>query len=184
MGGAAMLMWIRFKWGLTIAAVLGTALVFACASNAPEPHLPAQGPSGDTVTYFSALTDNVEKYRILIGLKQERIENMFDEPASAMGDTGVEFKKSAVRIWFDPDHGRATHVMILSKQVDFQGAKLGEGDEAFDRAFGKARNNPQGSDYKDYDYEGLILRLHYDKASGKSEAVSLMAESTLGDDKK
>lgn len=165
---------------IVIAAVLSAVIVSACASEVPETNAPAPQPASETAAFFSSMSENVEKYRILIGLKQSRIEAMFDEAPTDINDSGIEFTASGIRIWFDEAHGRAVHVMILSKAVDFNGAKIGDSEQAFDDAFEKVIDNHPGSGYKDYEYEDLIFRLFYDAASGKTEAVSLMLEPPEG----
>lgn len=171
---------LKSGFKLLIAAVLLAGMVSACASEVPETEAPAPPPMSETASFFSNMSDNVDKYRILIGLKQSRIEDMFDEASQEIKDAGIEFSNSGIRIWFDEAHGRAVHVMILSKDVDFQGARIGDSEYAFDEAFEKVIDNHPGSGYKDYEYEDLILRLYYDAASGKTEAVSLMLEQPEG----
>ncbi|MDK9710104.1 hypothetical protein [Acidaminobacter sp.] len=165
---------------IVIAAVLSAVIVSACASEVPETNAPAPQPASETAAFFSSMSENVEKYRVLIGLKQSRIEAMFDETSEGINDSGIEFKHSGIRIWFDEAHGRAVHVMILSKDVDFNGARIGDSEQAFEDAFEKVIDNHPGSGYKDYGYEDLVLRLYYDAASGKTEAVSLMLEPPEG----
>lgn len=165
---------------IVIAAVLSAVIVSACASEVPETNAPAPQPASETAVFFTSMSENVEKYRILIGLKQSRIEAMFDETSKDINDSGIEFTSSGIRIWFDEVHGRAVHVMILSKDVDFNGARIGGSEQSFEDVFGKVIDNNPGSGYKDYEYEDLILRLYYDAASGKTEAVSLMLEPPEG----
>jgi len=165
---------------IIIAAVLSAVMVSACASEVPETSAPAPQPASDTAALFSSMSENVDKYRVLIGLKQLRIEAMFDEAPEDINDSGIEFEHSGIRIWFDEVNGRAVHVMILSKDVDFNGARIGDSEQAFDDAFEKVVDNHPGSGYKDYEYVDLVLRLYYDAASGKTEAVSLMLEPPEG----
>ena len=171
---------------LSIAGLLLIVIVSACAAKPAESEVhsekPEQEPASEAASFFSSMSENVEKYSILIGLKQSGIESMFDETSSEINERGIEFKKAGIKIWFDEDHGRAVHVMIVSKEVDFHGARIGESEQAFEEIFGKPVDSHPGSGYKDYNYENLILRLYYDAAGGKTEAVSLMVEQPEGGD--
>jgi hypothetical protein len=176
----------RFLSGLklSIAGVLLIAMVSACGAQPVKTEAPAEvpqaSPQNDAASFFSSMSENVDKYSILIGLRQAGIEAMFDESSTAIHDQGIEFKNAGVKIWFDEDHGRAVHVMIVSKEVDFNGARIGASEQSFEDIFGKPIDSHPGKGYKDYDYENLILRLYYDAAGGKTEAVSLMLEQPEG----
>ncbi|SCZ76410.1 hypothetical protein [Acidaminobacter hydrogenoformans] len=171
---------------LSIAGILLIAVVSACGAQPVKPGAPAETPpapapqKSEAASFFSSMSENVEKYSILIGLKQSGIEAMFDETSSEIKEEGIEFKEAGVKVWFDKDHGRAVHVMIVSKEVDFHGARIGDSEQVFDEIYGKSVDSHPGSGYKDYDYENLILRLYYDAAGGKTEAVSLMLELPEG----
>ena len=169
---------------LSIAGFLLIAMVSACGGQPVTPEAPAEvpptPPKSEAASFFSSMSENVDKYSILIGLKQAGIEAMFDESSTEIHAQGIEFKNAGVSVWFDEDHGRAVHVMIVSKKVDFHGARIGDSEQVFEEIFGKPIDSHPGSGYKDYDYENLILRLYYDAAGGKTEAVSLMVEQPEG----
>jgi hypothetical protein len=163
----------RLKW----IALLGTAalvavLVLACALEAPA-EVP-KPTTGEVATVFSSIPENVDKYRTLLGLRQSKLESVFNEVPVSLHNEGVEFKSAQVRVWFDENHGRAVHVMILSRNVDFNGAHLGDRVEKFDDAFRDEVALSPEIGYKDYLYEEIVLRLYYDAASGKTEAAGLM----------
>jgi len=179
-GGAGMSPGLKGGFKVAVAAVLLAVTAFACAVEAPEAETPAQPTKSEAASFFSSMSENVEKYRVLIGLKQSGIEAMFDEASEAINDSGIEFKHSGIRIWFDETHGRAVHVMILSKDVDFNGARIGDDEQAFEEAFKKIVSHNPESGFEDFEYEDLILRLYYDAASGRTESVSLMLEPPEG----
>lgn len=127
--------------------------------------------------YYNALPENVDKYITLIGIKKPIILGLFDETPEELYDLGLEFKKAKIKLWFNETNNRVIRVLLSSKNIDFNGVKIGDTLEAFEIVFGVAVHIYSGLEYRDYLYEGCILRLNYDAASRKTESVCLMSES-------
>jgi hypothetical protein len=158
---------------------LAAILLMSCASGPAQVLKPQPQPAesgGEQASVYDALPENVDKYMTLLGIKKSKVLEMFDETPLVLFDSGLEFKKSKVQIWFNDKNDRAIRVLLTSKEVDFNGVRIGAQMDAFDTAFGEVKVNPVEG-FGDYLHEGYLVRVNYDAASGKAESVYLMPNS-------
>ncbi len=118
---------------------------------------------------------DLQAYAALIGMtKTEMAQRLKDEP-TPIDEGGVAFPTSGLRAWFD-ENGRAVDIYIDSKDVDFEGARIGDTVESFKEAFGAPINENTESAYAVFAHEGLFLDVNYDPATGVVVAVHLLVE--------
>ncbi|KDR95466.1 hypothetical protein SAMN02745945_02089 [Peptoclostridium litorale DSM 5388] len=118
----------------------------------------------------------LENYKKLIGLSREEIIDAMGEEPSVIDEGGLEFSKASIRVWFIEDGKTVDQIFIDDSDVDFNGARLGGNIEDFKNIFGEPVMEDHESAYSNFDYEGLVLHVTYDKSTGKVFAVYLMKE--------
>jgi hypothetical protein len=125
-------------------------------------------PSSDTeVTSF-------ETYFNLLGTgKEEFIKTMNEEPKT-IDEGGMEFKKAGIRVWLHADTGAVSQIFFESKDIDFNGARIGDKIEKFKTAFGEPISDKNGDMH--FKYKTGFLSVNYDTQTEVTGAVYLLSE--------
>lgn len=120
--------------------------------------------------------NTVDKYTKLIGLTRDEILKKLSENPNLVDEGGLEFQSAGIRVWFGEDGKTANQVFMNSKDIDFNGARVGENVEKFKSIFGKPVLEDKESAYINFDYKGLVLHVPYDSKTQKVIAVYLVKE--------
>ncbi|MBM7870881.1 hypothetical protein JOC70_002375 [Clostridium pascui] len=120
--------------------------------------------------------NTVNEYTKLIGLTRDEIIKKLDEKPKLVDEGGLEFPSVGIRVWFGEDAKIVNQVFMNSKDIDFNGTRVGENVEKFKSIFGKPVLEDKESAYINFDYKGLVLHVPYDSKTQKVIAVYLMKE--------
>lgn len=120
--------------------------------------------------------NTVDKYTKLIGLTRDEILKKLGEKPNFVDEGGLEFPRVGIRVWFGEDGKTVNQVFMNSKDIDFNGARVGENVEKFKSIFGKSVLEDKESAYINFDYKGLVLHVPYDSKTQKVIAVYLVKE--------
>lgn len=113
----------------------------------------------------------------LLGMTRAELPAFLGEPPVPAAGGGLAFNRAGVRVWFDDDtHTRVTRVLVLSDEIDLNGARLGDGITDFIRVFGEPLCDRNGD--ARFPYGQIYLSAVYDTTTGKTAALYLLSENT------
>jgi hypothetical protein len=125
-------------------------------------------PSSDTETA------SFEKYFNLLGTgKEDFIKTMNEEP-NTIDEGGLEFKNAGIRVWLHGDTGAVSQIFFESKDIDFNGARIGDKIEQFKTAFGEPISDKNGDMH--FKYKTGFISVNYDTQTEVTGAVYLLSE--------
>jgi len=95
--------------------------------------------------------NNFIEYIGLLGLSKEKLISTLKENPNSIGEGGVEFKKSGIRVWFDKKNNtQVEQVFTMRKDIDLNGVKIGDKISRFKEVFGNPVSDKNGdSHWKD-----------------------------------
>lgn len=129
---------------------------------------PSPEPSSDSEA------NSFQSYLDLLGMsKQDLINNINEKPAS-IDEGGLEFKETGIRVWFNWDTDTVNQVYFERKDLDFNGAKIGDKIENFKTVFGEPISDQNGDMH--FKYENSYISVNYDTQTGITFAVYLLSE--------
>ncbi|MFT8350550.1 hypothetical protein [Clostridium saccharoperbutylacetonicum] len=69
---------------------------------------------------------NFKDYVSLLGVSKEKLLSTLNEKPNSVDEGGLEFKKAAIRVWFDKkSNTQVDQVLIMGKDADLNGVKIG-----------------------------------------------------------
>lgn len=189
---------------LTAVTLMGLALITGCSNssnpdankntqNSTEIQTSAISSSEDSTTQAPLVVDSesesatsdskpssntevasFETYFNLLGTgKQDFIKTMNEEP-NKIDEGGMEFKKAGIRVWFHADTGAVSQIFFESKDIDFNGARIGDKIEKFKTAFGEPISDKNGDMH--FKYKTGFISVNYDTKTEVTAAVYLLSE--------
>ncbi len=125
-------------------------------------------PSSDTEA------SSFKTYFTLLGTgKEDFIKTMNEEP-NTIDEGGMEFEKAGIRVWLHADTGAVSQIFFDSKDIDFNGAKIGDKIEKFKTAFGEPISDKNGDMH--FKYKTGFISVNYDTQTEVTGAVYLLSE--------
>lgn len=116
---------------------------------------------------------NFKDYISLLGVSKEKLLSTLNEKPNSVDEGGLEFKKAAIRVWFDKkSNTQVDQVLIMGKDANLNGVKIGENISRFKEVFGKAISDKNGDAH--FKYNGIFLSINYDINTGETYAVYIL----------
>lgn len=116
-----------------------------------------------------------EEYIKLIGLSKKQLIDTIGEKPTTVDEGGLEFFKYGIRVWFEGyGTGPVQQVYTDKKNVDFNGAKIGDKISDFKKIFGKTVQQNTTSAYSNFEYNGIILSVYYNPKTKITFAVYIL----------
>lgn len=120
-------------------------------------------------------TNSFEKYFRLIGMSKEKLISTLNEQPVSVDESGLEFKKNGVRVWFDYSNGIIVNQIYIEKSdVNYNGVRIGDTISNFKKVFGKPEREDTSSAYCNFEYNGMFLNVSYDPKTQKTISVYIM----------
>ncbi|WML32729.1 hypothetical protein [Clostridium sp. OS1-26] len=120
-------------------------------------------------------TNSFEKYFRLIGMSKEKLISTLNEQPVSVDESGLEFKKNGIRVWFDYNNGIIVNQIYIEKSdVNYNGVKIGDTINNFKKVFGKPEREDTSSAYCNFKYNGMFLNVSYDPKTQKTISVYIM----------
>lgn len=131
--------------------------------------------SKDIAKNVAGESKSFDNYIKLIGLSKKELISMFKEEPTVVDEGGLEFPKEGIRVWFkDYGAGPVQQVFTTKKDVEFNGAKIGDKIGSFKSAFKKIVKEDVNSAYSNFEYEEIILSVYYDSKTEITFAVYIL----------
>lgn len=117
--------------------------------------------------------NNFIEYISLLGLSKEKLISTLKENPNSIGEGGVEFKKSGIRVWFDKKNNtQVDQVFTMEKDIDLNGVKIGDKISRFKEIFGNPVSDKNGDAH--FKYNGIFLSVNYDTKTGETYGVYIL----------
>lgn len=186
---------------LAVVSILGLVLITGCSSpdtnknptNSTEIQTSSISSSEDSTTEAPLVVDSesesattnskpssdtevatFETYFNLLGTgKEDFIKTMNEEP-NTIDEGGMEFKKAGIRVWLHADNGTVSQIFFESKDIDFNGARIGDKIDKFKTAFGEPISDKNGDMH--FKYKTGFISVNYDTQTEVTGAVYLLSE--------
>jgi hypothetical protein len=106
----------------------------------------------------------------LSNLSKEKLIQTLNEKPVAIDEAGLEFKKAGIRVWFENmGNGPVTQIFTERKDLNFNGAKIGDQIDDFQKALGNPVSDKNGDVH--FRYQGIFLSLPYNTETGATSCV-------------
>ncbi len=128
--------------------------------------------SGEPETGSEADDSSLTGYISLMGLNRDELAGSFDEKPGSVDEGGLEFKKAGIRVWFDTETGTANQIFTVRKDIDLNGAKIGDKTDKFKEAFGEPVSDKNGDMH--FKYKDVFLSVIYDTSTGETFALYIL----------
>ncbi len=133
----------------------------------------------ETVTQDQTLSSEIgvtsfELYFDLLGSSKQDLINDISEKPESVDEGGLEFKETGIRVWFNTDADVVNQVFTQREDLDFQGAKIGDTIESFQKAFGEPISDQNGDMH--FKYKEGYISVIYDTQTQNTFAVYLLSE--------
>jgi hypothetical protein len=115
-----------------------------------------------------------ELYFDLLGSSKQDLINDISEKPESVDEGGLEFKETGIRVWFNTDTDVVNQVFTQREDFDFQGAKIGDKIESFQKAFGEPISDQNGDMH--FKYKEGYISVIYDTQTQNTFAVYLLSE--------
>lgn len=186
---------------LAVVSILGLVLITGCSSpdtnknptNSTEIQTSSISSSEDSTTEAPLVVDSesesatsnskpssdkevatFETYFNLLGTgKEDFIKTMNEEP-NTIDEGGMEFKKAGIRVWLHADNSTVSQIFFESKDIDFNGARIGDKIDKFKTAFGEPISDKNGDMH--FKYKTGFVSVNYDTQTEVTGAVYLLSE--------
>jgi hypothetical protein len=111
----------------------------------------------------------------LLGLTKDELLAAVPETPEPVDEGGFGFDKAGVRVWFDEEtHTVVAQVLIMSDQIDIEGAKVGDPYDDFKAIFGEPVSDENGDAH--FKYGEIYLSVVRDTNTGTVVGVYILAE--------
>lgn len=116
---------------------------------------------------------NFNDYINLLGISKEKLLSTLNEKADPVDEGGLEFKKAAIRVWFDKkSYTQVEQVLIMGKDINLNGVKIGDNINKFKEVFGIPISDRNGDAH--FKYNHIFLSINYDKNTKETYAVYIL----------
>ena len=116
---------------------------------------------------------NFKDYISLLGLSKEKLLSTFNEKPNPVDEGGLEFKKAAIRVWFDKkSYTQVDQILFMGKDINLNGVKIGENISRFKEVFGSPLSDRNGDAH--FKYNGIFLSINYDTNTRETYAVYIL----------
>lgn len=115
-----------------------------------------------------------ELYFDVLGSSKQDLINDISEKPESVDEGGLEFKETGIRVWFNTDTDVVNQVFTQREDLDFQGAKIGDKIESFQKAFGEPISDQNGDMH--FKYKEGYISVIYDTQTQNTFAVYLLSE--------
>lgn len=113
------------------------------------------------------------KYLSLIGVNKSKLKDILNEKPNIVDEGGSDFKKAGIRIWFDDKrYTFVEQILIMNKDIDINGVKIGDNISGFKKVFGSPISNKNGDAH--FRYKNVFLSINYDVLTGKTYGVYIL----------
>ena len=125
----------------------------------------------------SATSNDILSYYIsLLGLSKDQIISKMNEEPVTVDEGGLEFKKAGIRVWFDEEtYKYVNQVYTANKDIDFNGAKIGDSISVFKEKFGTPVSDKNGDMH--FKYKTAYLSVVYDESTEKTIALYVLKDN-------
>jgi len=138
------------------------------STNSPESTM----QSTPNATNSEGDKNSLTSYISLLGLSMAKLADTLKEEPSNVDEGGMEFKNAGIRIWFDTETGTANQIFTQNKNIDINGAKIGDKIDKFKEKFGKPVSNNNGDMH--FKYGNVFLSVNYDTVTGITYALYVL----------
>lgn len=128
--------------------------------------------SGKPETGSEADDSSLMGYISLLGLDRDELAGRFDEKPGSADEGGLEFEKAGIRVWFDTETGTVNQIFTVRKDMDMNGARIGDKTDKFKEAFGEPVSDRNGDMH--FKYKDVFLSVIYDTSTGETFALYIL----------
>lgn len=163
---------------MTLMITISLAVLTSCSSKQSmrmstvtieknENSIPVDGPA------IHNEKNGITKYLGLVGLNKKELIKVMNEEPTSNNEGGLDFKKSGIRVWFDnKSHTMVEQIFILKKDINLNGAKIGDKITSFEKAFGNPVSNKNGDIH--FKYKNIVISVIYDTNTQKTYGVYIL----------
>jgi len=125
----------------------------------------------------SATSNDILSYYIsLLGLSKDQIISKMNEEPTTVDEGGLEFAKAGIRVWFDEEtYKYVNQVYTANKDIDLNGAKIGDNISVFKAKFGTPVSDKNGDMH--FKYKNAYLSVVYDLSTEKTIALYVLKDN-------
>ncbi|HEX9061020.1 MAG TPA: hypothetical protein VF941_12645, partial [Clostridia bacterium] len=124
-----------------------------------------------TSTAVVSKTDSsLAGYISLLGLSRDKLASTLNEKPVFVDEGGLEFKKAGIRIWFDGTS--ASQIFTQRKDIDLNGAKIGDKIDRFKEKLGQPVSDKNGDMH--FKYKDVFLSINYDTGTKDTFALYIL----------
>lgn len=152
---------------LALIIIVGLMSLAGCSSKEPT--------AQDAPTAQNAPTaqDDLAKYISLLGLDKAKLISTLQETPTSIDEGGLEFAENGIKVWFDQATYTVTdQIFIMKKDIDLNGAKIGDKISKFKEVFGDPVSDKNGDAH--FKYRGIFISINYDTSTQETVAVYIL----------
>lgn len=119
---------------------------------------------------------SIDRYMSLLGLSKEELDSTLNETPVSVDEGGLNFEKAGLRVWFK-DYGKGlvvSQIFTQRKDIDFNGAVIGENISSFKKALGDPVSDKNGEAH--FKYKDIFLLINYDIQTGNTICAYFLKE--------
>lgn len=140
-------------------------------SNSEKINIPNNKPTDNPKNSDKKL--NFNDYINLLGLSKEKLLSTLNEKPNAVDEGGLEFKKAAIKVWFDKkSYTQVDQVLIMGKDINLNGVKIGDNINKFKEVFGSPISDRNGDAH--FKYNPIFLSINYDTNTRETYAIYIL----------
>ncbi len=133
----------------------------------------AESNDAESVYSSDAVKQSFTDYIALLGLTREELVRALNEEPVSIDEGGLEFERAGIRVWFDPDSfTKVEQIFTNRKDIDFNGAKIGDPISRFKEVFGAPVSDENGDAH--FKYNDIFLSVNYDTATETTVAAYIL----------
>lgn len=126
-----------------------------------------------TVAETSEDNGKIEQYIALIGQSKEELVASLGEEPVVIDEGGLEFKKTGIRVWFDPEENRAVQqIFVMNPDFDILGVKIGDKISSFKEVLDDPVSDGNGDAH--FKYKDVYLSINYDTNSEETYGLYIL----------
>ncbi|ALB46311.1 MULTISPECIES: hypothetical protein [Clostridium] len=117
--------------------------------------------------------NNFTEYMNLLGFSKDELISTLNEKPNSIGESGVEFKKAGIRVWFDQkNNDKAEQIFTMRNDLNLNGVKIGDKISRFKEVFGNPVSDKSGDAH--FKYKNIFLSVNYDANTGQTYAIYIL----------
>lgn len=123
----------------------------------------------------STTVSSFERYIPFIGKSEADLTSEIGEEPAAVNEGGLNYRKAGIKAWTNGSTGNVVDIYTSTNNMDFNGLKVGDAIDAFQKAFGTPTKQDTKAAYSVFPYKGISLTVNYDAATMKVTVVHIAA---------